>query len=133
MNVVQLLYSIPSLAVDQSKGPPSFNLVTHQLVLKSFPFQFPEKAGFFITNAWMGEPGSYEQKITITKPDGNFLVETNAMKFVLDHPQKVQTMVSFFQGLKIEEPGLYTVKTLLDGDLVRHFPLLFSPQPELTE
>ena len=133
MNTVQLLYSIPSLAVDQSKGAPSFNFVTHQLGLDKFPFQFPEKAGFYVTNAWLGEPGTYEQKIIISKPDGSSLVETAPMNFELEHPRKVQTMVAFFQGLKIEGPGLYTVKILFNGNLVRYFPLVFASKPETQE
>lgn len=133
MLAVQLLYSVPSLSVDQSKGAPSLNLVTHQLALREFPFQFPEKAGFFVTNAWLGEPGSYEQKIIISKPDGSSLVETAAMAFELEHSQKVHTMVSFFQGLKIEVPGLYSVKILFNGEAVRHFPLAFGNAPEAPE
>ncbi|MFA5507755.1 MAG: hypothetical protein WC423_20160, partial [Vulcanimicrobiota bacterium] len=103
---LQLLYSVPSLAIDESKGPPSFVFVTHQLILDQFPYKFPETAGFFVTNGWLGEPGEYQQRILVSKPDGSPLIDTTSRPFTLEDQTIPYTAITFFQGLEIAEPGL---------------------------
>ena len=119
----QLLYSVPSLGLDESKGPPSFVFVTHQLVLDKFPYKFPETAGFFITNAWLGEPGSYHQRILVSRPDGSPLIDTSERPFQLEDPEVPYTAITFFQGLEITAPGLYRISIFRGQELVRHYPL----------
>lgn len=128
---LQLLYSVPSLAIDESKGPPSFVFVTHQLILDEFPYQFPESAGFFVTNGWLGEPGEYHQRILVSKPDGSPLIDTTLRPFVLEDPNVPYTAITFFQGLEIEEPGIYWISVFQGEDLVREYPLHIGGQDEL--
>lgn len=130
---LQLLYSVPSLAIDESKGPPSFVFVTHQLILDHFPYQFPESAGFFVTNGWLGEPGNYHQRILVSKPDGSPLIDTTSRPFTLEDPHVPYTAITFFQGLEIAEPGLYWVSVFQDEELVREYPIHIRAQEELED
>lgn len=123
MDLVQLLYSVPSLGIDESKGPPSFLFVTHQIVLDSFPYRFPDSSGFFITNAWLGPVGRHSQQIVIYRPDGKVLVDTTARPFELEDPEIPYTAITFFQGLEFQQSGLYSVCVSLDGELVCEYPL----------
>lgn len=128
---LQLLYSVPSLAIDESKGPPSFVFVTHQLILDEFPYQFPDSAGFFVTNGWLGEPGEYRQRILVSKPDGAPLIDTSLRPFVLEDPTIPYTAITFFQGLRVEHPGIYWISVFQDDELVREYPLHIGHQDEL--
>lgn len=130
---MQLLYSVPSLGIDESKGPPSLVFVTHQLVLDGFPYNFPESSGFFITNGWLGPPGEYHQQIVIRKPDGEVLIDTTSRPFTLEDENVPYTAITFFQGLTIEEPGVYRVTVSLNDSLVREFPLHIYHESELLE
>lgn len=120
---MQLLYSVPSLGIDESKGPPSFLFVTHQIVLDNFPYRFPETSGFFITNAWLGQAGQHRQQIVVYRPDGEVLVDTTERPFELEDPEIPYTAITFFQGLEFQQAGLYSVCVSLDGELVCEYPL----------
>lgn len=120
---VQLLYSVPSLGIDESKGPPSFVFVTHQLVLDEFPYKFPDSAGFFITNAWLGAPGKYTQRIVVARPDLSHLIDTGDRPFELEDPTIPYTAITFFQGLELTTPGHYQITVFRDAQPVRRFPL----------
>lgn len=120
---LQLLYSVPSLGIDESKGPPSFVFVTHQLVLDEFPYKFPETAGFFITNCWLGEPGTYEQRIVVRQPDGEPLVDTTSRPFELEDQDVPYTAITFFQGLELPVPGLYRVTIYSNENEVLKYPI----------
>lgn len=123
MSKLQLLYSVPSLGIDESKGPPSFVFVTHQLVLDEFPYHFPESAGFFITNGWLGPPGPYEQRVVIHTPDGGELIDTTDRPFYLEDPDVPYTAITFFQGLVVESPGIYRVSVYCGEKVVLEYPL----------
>lgn len=123
MDLVQLLYSVPSLGIDESKGPPSFLFVTHQIVLESFPYKFPDTSGFFISNCWLGSPGSHRQQIVIYKPGGDVLVDTTERPFQLEDSEIPYTAITFFQGLEFLSPGVYSICVSLDGELVCEYPL----------
>ncbi|HIB68284.1 MAG TPA: hypothetical protein EYO33_25125 [Phycisphaerales bacterium] len=120
---LQLLYSVPSLGIDESKGPPSFVFVTHQLVLDEFPYKFPESAGFFITNCWLGAVGVYEQRIVVRQPDGEPLVDTTSRPFELEDSDIPYTAITFFQGLELPEPGLYRVTIYSQDNPVLRYPI----------
>lgn len=120
---LQLLYSVPSLGIDESKGPPSFVFVTHQLVLDQFPYKFPESAGFFITNCWLGQPGEYEQRILVDQPDGEPLIDTTSRVFELKDPDIPYTAITFFQGLELATSGVYRVTVFNNDRKVLEYPL----------
>ena len=120
---IQLLFSVPSLGLDESKGPPSFLFVTHQLVLDEFPYQFPESAGFFVSNCWLGDEGEYTQRITISQPDGSKLIDTTDRPFELEDSDIPYTAITFFQGLEIAAPGIFRVNVYLGDILMMEYPL----------
>lgn len=120
---MQLLFSVPSLGLDESKGPPSFLFVTHQLVLDEFPYQFPESAGFFVSNCWLGPVGEYTQRIVLSHPQGEVLLDTTDRPFQLEDSTIPYTAITFFQGLEIVDPGLYTVSVFCGDELKSEYPL----------
>ncbi len=121
-SVHHLLYSVPSLGFDESKGPPSFVFVTHQLVLDEIPYQFPEDAGFFITNSWLGPSGSNQQNIRILGPSGRLWLETENRSLELEDPDIPYMVVTFFKGVKFAEAGVYRVEILLNDSLKSSYP-----------
>ncbi len=113
---------MPSLGFDESKGPPSFVFVTHQLVLEEIPYQFPEDAGFFITNSWIGPIGTSEQNIRIVSPSGKLWLETGNRSINLEDPETPFMVVTFFKGVNFSEAGVYRVNILLNDALNLSYP-----------
>lgn len=101
----QLLYSVPSLGFDESNGPPTFVFVTHQLAFDRFPYSFPEDAGFFISNGWLGARGIYQQRIEIKDPSGERLAESGQRSLELTGDNIPYLAVTFFMGISFAAPG----------------------------
>lgn len=118
-----LLYSIPSLGFDESTGPPTFVCVTHQLVVSSFPFAFPENSGFFISNGWLGAPGVYHQLIELYKPSGELLLESGQRPLELIRENVPYMAVTFLMGVTFQSPGEHSVVVSLDGQPRLSYPL----------
>lgn len=119
---MRLLYSVPSLGFDESKGPPSFVFVTYQLPLETVPYQFPEDAGFFVTNGWLGQSGTYRQRITILDPEGNLWLDTGEREIILEQDDIPYMAVTFFQGLEFTDVGVYRIEVELDDTPVLNYP-----------
>lgn len=123
-----LLYSVPSLGIDDSKGPPTFVFVTYEIPLSEFPYSFPEDAGFFITNGWLGRPDKHRQDIKIFDPKGALLVETGER--ILDIvDSKPYMAITYFMGLTFKQPGQYSVKIYLNEDELLTYPLFITQAP----
>lgn len=119
---MRILYSVPSLGFDESKGPPSFVFVTHQLPLDEVPYQFPSDAGFFITNGWLGSQGSYVQRITIAEPEGTLWLDSGPRELVLEQDNIPFMAVTFLQGLLFEAYGEYRIEIELDEKPILNYP-----------
>ncbi len=128
---LELLYSVPSLGYDESKGPPSFVFVTHQIVLDAVPFAFPEDAGFFIVNGWLGEEGPHQQNIAIRKPSGQLWVETGPRDLQLESVEVPYMAVTFFKGVEIPEEGIYSIEVWGDGELRLRYPFHIVVNPQV--
>ena len=117
-----LLYSIPSLGLDDSKGPPSLVFVTYELPLHEFPYSFPEDAGFFVSNGWLGRPGSYQQRIELSDPQGELIAETGNREIVLvdDMPYMA---ITYLMGLTFASAGRHRVKVFLNDQEILSYPL----------
>lgn len=127
---LKLLYSVPSLGIDDSKGPPTFVFVTYEIPLHEYPYSFPEDAGFFISNGWMGQPGQHQQRIELLDPQGVLLVDTGLrdLGIVDDRPYMA---ITYFQGITFPAPGTYRVRVWLDDREVLSYPLyLTEAEPE---
>lgn len=128
---LQLLYSVPSLGLDDSKGPPSFVFVTHEIPLHEFPYSFPEDAGFFVSNGWLGEPGTYTQRLELYSPQGKLLAETGDRELALVD-ERPYMAVTYFMGVTFEVPGRYELRVFTNGDEVLRYPLFITQaEPEV--
>lgn len=128
---VQLLYSVPSLGIDESQGPPTLVFVSHQLPLDRFPFSFPSDRGFVISNGWLGQPGVYAQRIELFNPKGGIIVDSGARSFELTGASIPYLAVTFMLGLTFEEPGQHTVVVSLNGRAMLSYPLHVRKVPPL--
>lgn len=124
----KLLYSVPSLGLDDSKGPPTFVFVTHEIPLPLYPYTFPEDAGFFVTNGWLGQKGQHHQRIELLDPEGGLLADTGERELDLadDHPYMA---ITYFMGLTFKREGKHRVRVSLDGHQALEYPLLLSLAP----
>lgn len=127
---LQLLYSVPSLGLDDSKGPPSFVFVTHEIPLHEFPYSFPEDAGFFVSNGWLGEPGQHTQRIELYSPQGKLLAETGDRELGLVD-ERPYMAITYFMGVTFEVPGRYELRVFTNGDEALRYPLFITQaEPE---
>ena len=130
---LQLLYSVPSLGLDDSKGPPSFVFVTHEIPLHEFPYSFPEDAGFFVTNGWLGQPGGHTQRIELYAPDGKLLAETGDRELGLVD-ERPYMAITYFMGVTFEVPGKYELRVFTNGEEVLRYPLYITQaEPEVDD
>ncbi len=130
---LQLLYSVPSLGLDDSKGPPSFVFVTHEIPLHEFPYSFPEDAGFFVTNGWMGQPGQHTQRIELYSPDAKLLAETGDRELGLAD-ERPYMAITYFMGVTFETPGRYEIRVFNNNHEVLRYPLFITQaEPEVED
>lgn len=130
---LKLLYSVPSLGIDDSKGPPTFVFVTHEIPLHDYPYTFPEDSGFFITNGWMGEPGSHQQRIELLDPSGAVMADTGDLALGLDD-ERPYMAITYFQGVTFRAPGRYEIRVSVNGAEALLYPLyLTQADPSLEE
>jgi hypothetical protein len=122
---IKLLYSVPSLGLDDSKGPPTFVFVTHELPFHEFPYTFPEDAGFFVSNGWLGTPGVYRQRIELLEPSGTLLAETGERELEMID-ERPYLAITYFQGLTFAEQGTYRIRISVDGAEVLSYPLFVT-------
>lgn len=122
---LKLLYSVPSLGLDDSKGPPTFVFVTHEIPLPEFPYTFPEDAGFFITNGWLGEASSHQQQIELRDPQGHLVAETGNRELSIPD-ERPYTAITYFMGLSFPQPGRYELRISLDQTEVLTYPLFIT-------
>lgn len=124
-----LQYSVLSLGFDETKGPPSFVFVFYELPLDHFPYRFPETAGFFITNGWVGGQGEFQQRLTIEGPNGKLLLDTGDRPFTLDDPKTPYLSVHFIQGIEFPAAGEHQVEVHLNGAPVMKYPFQVTQAP----
>ena len=116
---MQLQYSFLCLGYDETKGPPTFQHVLHELPLPSFPYQFPEGAGLFVANGWHDLPEKGICKLQLGFSE-EILVEE---QFTLVGQRGFQLSLVFLEGLLFEQPGEYWISCWLDEKRLAHYPL----------
>lgn len=124
-----LQYSVPCLGFDESKGPPSFMFVFYELPLEQFPYRFPETAGFFVVNGWVGGQGTFQQRLVLKADAETVLVDTDKRPFTMEDGKTPFMSVNFVQGIEFPRPGAYTVEVYLDDELMTSYTLLASQAP----
>lgn len=116
---MQLQYSFLCLGYDETKGPPTFQHVIHELPLPDFPYQFPEGAGLFVANGWHNVQDKSVCKLQLSLAE-EVLVEE---KFSLAGQVGFQLSLVFLEGLMFEMPGEYWISCWLDEQRLAHYPL----------
>lgn len=123
-----LQFSVPSLGFDESKGPPTFKFVFFELPLDKFPYRFPETAGFFITNCWVGAAGEFQQRLVIRCGE-DVVVDAAPRPFLLEDARVPYMAVTFVQGVEFPRAGDYDVEIFLDQKSVMTYPLRVCQAP----
>lgn len=119
----QLLYSVPSLGFDESKGPPTLVFITHQLIVDALPYSFTDQSGFFISNGWLGRPGRYHQAIDLLTPSGHPLVSSGPRLIAIVEEGFPYLAVTHFTGVTFSTEGCHTVVVSIEGRHRTSYPL----------
>lgn len=107
--------------------------VFYELPLEQFPYRFPETAGFFIVNGWVGGQGTFQQRLVLKADADTVLVDTEKRPFSMGDGKTPFMSVNFIQGIEIPRAGEYTVEVYLDDELMTAYPLLASLAPPETD
>lgn len=119
---VQLQYSLICLGYDESKGPPTFQNVIHELPLTPFPYEFPEGAGLFLVNGWLNLPPTSRCSIKIDGPAGPVVDQQFAL--TAQPESDFQLSLVFLEGIAFRQPGDYWVSCALDEQTYTRYPLV---------
>lgn len=119
---VKLQYSLVCLGYDESKGPPSFQNVIHELPLAPFPYEFPDGAGLFLVNGWLNLPATARCTVKIEGPAGPIVDQQ--FELTAQPESAFQLSLVFLEGIAFPEPGDYWVSCGLDGQAFTRYPLL---------
>ena len=104
--------------IDQQNRAVIYGIFS-QIQAATVPATHPQFAVFCI---WEGEPGDkHSQIIKIVGPKGETITETPTMNFEIGRPQA--RLISQFNLMRFNDFGVYKVKILLDGKLIREIPL----------
>jgi hypothetical protein len=120
--VAELQYSFLCLGFDETKGPPTFQNVLHELPLPEFPYAFPEQSGLFLVNGWnyLEQPEPIRIVIAMSgqRPVADY-------RFILkpESGKTFQLSLLFLEGLTFPVPGSYEVSIILGEELYSQYPL----------
>jgi hypothetical protein len=79
----------------------------------------------FIANRWIKGMGSFTEKARIiNSKDNKVVVETRDVDFELKGIDHSHTVISKFVNIVFHEPAKYQVEILLNGEVVRYYPLI---------
>lgn len=94
------------------------------IAVPTFPIVYPR---LFMVTRWCSGEGVFKQRTRVLKPDQQtVLVEGKDIPVHLLSPEATATNVEAFINVKFEEPGVYWIEILLDGDLKIRYPLRVS-------
>ena len=89
---------------------------------KTFPAKHRE---LFIANRWIKGEGKFKEKTKIINSKSNkVIVETKEVDFELKSIESSHTVISKFMNIVFPEPGKYQVEILLNGNMVRYYPVI---------
>jgi len=95
---------------------------------RTFPATHHE---LFIANRWIkGMGGFAERTRIINSKDSKVVAETRDVCFELKGIDASHTVISKFVNMVFHEPGKYQVEVLLDGEVVRYYPLIVAQEQE---
>ncbi len=91
---------------------------------KTFPAKHHQ---LFIANRWIKGTGKFTEKTRIINAkDNKPIVETKEVSFELKTIDSAHTVVSKFLNMVFPEPGKYQVEILLNGEILRYYPIVVT-------
>jgi hypothetical protein len=85
-----------------------------------FPLMYP---GMAIVNRWTNGVGEFRQRIRLVDAENKVVVETPETVMGLRDMRESITTVVLLRGVRLPQPGRYSVEILLDGDLKQRYAL----------
>lgn len=93
---------------------------------RTFPAKHHE---LFIANRWIKGAGKFREKTRIVNSrDNRTVVETNEVLFELRDIEAAHTVISRMLNIVFPEPGKYRVEVLLDGEILRYYPVIVAQE-----
>ena len=111
----------------EDNGKMMFIGIFEVIGARTFPATHHE---LFIANRWIKGIGSFTEKAMITNSkDNKVVVETRDVNFELKDIKSSHTVISKFMNIVFHEPAAYQVEILLNGEVVRYYPLIVAQEP----
>jgi len=111
----------------EDNGKMMFIGIFEVIGARTFPATHHE---LFIANRWIKGIGSFTEKARITNSkDNKVVVETRDVNFELKDIKSSHTVISKFMNIVFHEPAAYQVEILLNGEIVRYYPLIVAQEP----
>ena len=112
----------------EDNGKMMFIGIFEVIGARTFPATHHE---LFIANRWIKGMGSFTEKARITNlKDNKVVVETRDVNFELKGIESSHTVISKFVNIVFHEPAAYQVEILLNGEVVRYYPLIVTQEPD---
>jgi hypothetical protein len=110
----------------EDNGKMMFIGIFEVIGAKAFPAKHHE---LFIANRWIKGMGSFKERTRIINlKDNKIIFETNEVNFELKNIESVHTVISKFVNIVFPEAGKYQVEILLDGEIVRYYPIIVTAE-----
>jgi len=111
----------------EDNGKMMFIGIFEVIGAKTFPATHHE---LFIANRWIKGMGSFTEKARIiNSKDNKVVVETRDVNFELKSIDSSHTVISKFVNIVFHEPAKYQVEILLNGEVLRYYPLIVAQEP----
>ncbi|MFH1854780.1 MAG: hypothetical protein ABH815_05655 [Candidatus Omnitrophota bacterium] len=112
----------------EDNGKMMFIGIFEVIGAKAFPARHNE---LFIANRWIKGSGRFKEKTRIINSrDNKVVVETKEVEFELRDITHAHTVISKFISITFPEPGKYQVEVLLNGDVLRYYPVILAQNRE---
>ena len=111
----------------EDNGKMMFIGIFEVIGARTFPATHHE---LFIANRWIKGMGSFTEKTRIVNSkDNKIVVETGDVNFELKGIDSSHTVISKFVNIVFHEPAKYQAEILLNGEVVRYYPLIVAQEP----
>ncbi|MFC1667496.1 DUF6941 family protein [Candidatus Omnitrophota bacterium] len=108
----------------EDNGKMMFIGIFEVIGAKKFPARHHQ---LFIANRWIKGTGLFNEKTRIINlKDSKSIVETKEVKFELKGMGSTHTVISKFVNMVFPEPGKYQVEVLLNGEVLRYYPIVVT-------
>jgi hypothetical protein len=111
----------------EDNGKMMFIGIFEVIGARTFPATHHE---LFIANRWIKGMGNFAEKTRIiNSKDNKIVVETKDVNFELKGIDSSHTVISKFVNIVFHEPAKYQVEIVLNGEVVRYYPLIVTQEP----